>query len=916
MARVRAEKGVTVRFIRLLFPLLTVALAAIVGLAPAAAQVGRGSPPEWAFGQRAVDVLGDRLPDTARAYGLSPGQLNRMFLDDPTLAVDRRGELLYADELAPGEEAIEASAGELTAAAPPTTDPVFALSSRPGADHTIYLDFDGHTASGTTWNSGATIVSPPYDIDSAPETWSTTELNRIRATFLAVAEDFAPFDVNVTTAEPSQDELTRSGSGDATWGVRVVFSRDTAFSCGCGGIAYIGSFDDVVDEPVYVFNTSLTGLIEAASHEVGHAMGLSHDGTSERGYYGGHGSGETSWGPIMGAAYNKNVTQWSQGDYFDSNNAGSGANYNRGPDDLAVISSLTNGNGFGYRVDDHGDTAMDATVVATSGSRSGVIETTDDVDVFVVTTSGGLAVAADPVDANPNLDIKLEITTAGGDVVVVSSPSSSLRAAIDRPDLAAGTYLVRVDGTGWGDPLTSGPTGWVEYGSLGQYTVDITLTDAPPDTEPPAAPTGLTVSDVRVDGIDLTWAANTESDLAGYDVERSTSAIGPFTVIATPANVGHSDATVADGTTYHYRVVARDLAGNRSTSSDVVSATTPDAPVVPDLAVSVSGPYGAVSGVVADTAALDGAVQTLSEQSSGGRKSSRFDRADQVWRIPVSDGNHLLRLVAQVTDGGDADTGFELSWSSNASGPWVALDTLVGGVDAAYDLGAPVGDVYVRVVDTDRTARNVSLDRIAIDLMHIEGGEPPTEPPVAPSGPTPADGAHGVAADTTLAWAPAAGASSYEVSVWVDGVEVASGTTSMTSLPVTGLVPGTVHTWQVTAVNALGETAGSLWSFTTAEPATTMTVSSVVETTRNAGKGRQQAVVTVTVVDGNGAPVEGATVEIAVSGGLNETLAGVTDRNGAVVLVSGGAVKRLAYDACVVSLGGTDLTPAPSVFDC
>ncbi|KAF6260322.1 hypothetical protein COO60DRAFT_898787 [Scenedesmus sp. NREL 46B-D3] len=55
---------------------------------------------------------------------------------------------------------------------------------------------------------------------------------------------------------------------------------------------------------------------EATSHEVGHNMGLSHDGTASVGYYRGHGD----WAPIMGVAYSRNVSQWSRGDYSGANN--------------------------------------------------------------------------------------------------------------------------------------------------------------------------------------------------------------------------------------------------------------------------------------------------------------------------------------------------------------------------------------------------------------------------------------------------------------------------------------------------------------------------------------------------------------------------------------------------------------------
>lgn len=412
-------------------------------------------------------MLGDRLPAVARAYGFEPHTLREMFLTDATLVVDENAELLYADEAPENEAHVESAPGDISAA-PPTTDPVFTLESNPGADHTVFLDFDGHVTVGTSWLSGAEIVSPPYDIDGQPDVWGSTELGRIRATWEAVAEDFAPFDVNVTTIEPSADDLSRVGSDDTTWGTRVLFTDDTAGLCGCGGVAYIGSFDDHLDEPVFVFNTSLTGIVEAATHEVGHAMLLSHDGKGSSTYYGGHGSGATSWGPIMGAAYNRKVTQWSAGEYFEATNVGPDANYGRGEDDLTILASLTNGNGFGYRSDDHGDDHASATL-AGSGVFTGIISETADIDAFEVVSGGLLSITVDPHPANPNLDIALTVYDSLDQVIATADDPSGLSSSLELTGLTPGTYIVAVDGVGWGTPLSSATSGWTGYASLGQY---------------------------------------------------------------------------------------------------------------------------------------------------------------------------------------------------------------------------------------------------------------------------------------------------------------------------------------------------------------------------------------------------------------------------------------------------------------
>jgi hypothetical protein len=117
-------------------------------------------------------------------------------------------------------------------------------------------------------------------------------------------------------------------------------------------------------------------VAEAASHEAGHNLGLSHNGWSVGARYQGHGSGATGWAPIMGVGYYKELVQWSKGEYTPANNA---------EDDFAVIGLY----GGPLRRDDHADTDATATLLKAipSGPQTqlkgkGVISTAKDQDVF------------------------------------------------------------------------------------------------------------------------------------------------------------------------------------------------------------------------------------------------------------------------------------------------------------------------------------------------------------------------------------------------------------------------------------------------------------------------------------------------------------------------------------------------------
>lgn len=349
-----------------------------------------------------------------------------------------------------------------------------ALSSLPDATYCIYIDFDGESVTHPSWNGGTTVIAAPH-AQAANDSWVTVIWQR-------VAEDFAPFNINVTT-----DRFVYNNT-DNDKRVMCVVTPTRTVAPGSGGVAYVGSFGN--DVPCWAFNAAEYACADTISHEVGHTLSLLHDGQAGDAdqYFDGHGSGETAWGAIMGASFqgeDENVTQWSKGEYSDAVQYDSSGNeippYQ---DDVALIGSTgTSGNGFGFRNDDVGNSISAAEALSMRGSvvnDSGIIETVGDLDVYVFSTLGGdVTLNVNPLDVDSregesgsetmgaNLAVSIALQDAAGTQIAAVNPTSTLGATIQQ-NLAEGTYHLVVGADGRGNPLSDG---FSNYASLGQYFV-------------------------------------------------------------------------------------------------------------------------------------------------------------------------------------------------------------------------------------------------------------------------------------------------------------------------------------------------------------------------------------------------------------------------------------------------------------
>lgn len=452
--------------------------------------------PDRMRGLAAVKALGANLASVAARNDLTGKRLKKLLTEDHTAWLSTQGQLFYTEdapaEVTGGETGLTALA-TLSTAYP--TNQTFALHSRAGAARTIFLDFDGATVVNTGWNTGDRAISNGphigWDSDGNPLRFSNAEHGFIQEVWREVAETYAPFDVDVTTQDPGAAAYTRSSSSDTTYGTHVVVtSSNTAKTQACGsclGIAWVGTFENVdpnaVYQPAWVFadDPKLAPMViaQAASHETGHTLGLHHDGTTTASYY----AGTAAWGPIMGSSRTRAVSQFSLGEYAGANNT---------EDDFRVIAA----NGLPLRADDHGSSigTPDQLGAHTSYAVKGVISTRADTDVFAISLpcTTKLTVSATGIGTQTTLDLSLDVVDAAGRTVAVASPTSTYSGsppvsggmnALATLPAATGTYYLRLNGVGQGNPATSG---WSDYGSLGQYR--LTATGCPVGQPPTTAP--------------------------------------------------------------------------------------------------------------------------------------------------------------------------------------------------------------------------------------------------------------------------------------------------------------------------------------------------------------------------------------------------------------------------------------------
>jgi hypothetical protein len=327
------------------------------------------------------------------------------------------------------------------------------------------------------------------------------------------------------------------------------------------------------------------------------------------------------------------------------------------------------------------------------------------------------------------------------------------------------------------------------------------LTQAPPP--PPAAPVPLVATAVSGNRIDLGWTDVSGEN--GYRLERSEDGAS-YTLIASPAAdaSAYSDTGLAPATTYHYRLIAFNGGGD----STPAAATADTHSYTDEVAAGETAVHGSVAGSYVDTWSNDGIAEVIGETETGGKPSNRHTRLYHEWQFSLPAGNTAI-VTANAWKTGSGEDDFRFEYSTDGAS-YTALFT-VSSSDPAQEQSAVLppgvsGQLFVRVVDTDSTPGNRSVESIHIDHFHVrvDGGSVGTPP----SPPQALDAVAGSAGEVSLTWQDmSADEMGFEIQRSADGANwepLAMAPADATSYSDTTVAGDMLYYYRINAFNAAG----------------------------------------------------------------------------------------------------------------
>ncbi len=522
---------------------------------------------------------------------------------------------------------------------PAATSPVAApLSSLPqlhsnaSASAKLFLDFDGHFES--NWGGDLNVSTPAFSQDGDVNSFTNGELAAIEEIWARVAEDYAPFNIDVTTVDPGNQ------ANQVTAVIAIGGSYDDWFGSPAGGVAYVGGFYNGAPNVGYVFENDLSGhpryIAEASSHEAGHLFGLLHQSLwSGSTLVEEYNPGNANWAPIMGNSYSSARSTWHNG----ATDVSSSSFQN----DVAVIANSNNG--FGQKSDDYGNTipfAADLPAVGTEVNLAGIIERNADVDMWEFSTSGGqvsMTLAVAPF--GPNLDAIMELRNASNAVLFSSAPAGSFGASITAT-LAAGTYYLVARSNG-------------VYGNIGQYSINGTI-PVGPVPEISLAIGGTSVNDGGL----VAWGSTPEGTPLDQTFTVTNDGDGTLNLTALDggalpagfslvANLGSTSLAPSESTTFTIRLDAV-AAGSFAGEIQLVSDDADENPYNVSLTGTVTA-LPEISMFVGGSGIGDGVFVSYGSTTIGTPLTTTF--------TVRNDGGNTLNLTA--LDGNAMPAGFTLT---------------------------------------------------------------------------------------------------------------------------------------------------------------------------------------------------------------------------------------------------------------